>query len=316
MNLFVLILSAQLLYYLLIAQTGIVGAFNSDIHNLYTLPLGGITGGLLAAFTAHKHIKIQLYIMFFSQFILSFFYPHYSLIEIFILGFVVGYTAPLLFFIFETQERIGLAIGLCLSYVIGTIFYTYPFDQRGIIAFVLSSVSIIALWFLDIKSQKDIFTKVDFKIILILILWIFADSTLFETLSRSNDMDIWSKYTLYIIIFHIIGVIAAYKYPINVVTKNNIILPLFILSYILFAIKIPILLAIIYPFTISYYNFSLFSYIIKLNNIRYIAFSMIAIGWLATSMANAVALEKQLWVAYTILALSSATFLILNRRKI
>jgi beta-carotene 15,15'-dioxygenase len=315
MNAYTLLLSAQLLYYLLITQTGVVGAFDSHIHDLYTLPIGGVLGSLFAAFIKHNHIKIELYALLFCQLLLSLFYPHYSLLWILLLGFIVGYTTPLLFFIFKDQKKINLAIGLGLSYAIGTALYSYPFEQRDSIAFVLSVISIASLFFLELKPTKKIEEKMNGKIIAILVLWIFADSALFETLSRSIDMDIWSHYTLTIITFHIIGILVAYKYPMDVVKKHRIIFPLFLLSYLLFTIKIPILLAIIYPFTISYYNFSLFRYIINLNNIKTIGITMVLVGWVATSLANAIALEKQIWIVYLIFALFCATFFILNRRK-
>lgn len=316
MNFSIVLLSSQLLYYLLIAQTGIVGAFNSHIHDLYTLPIGGIIGGLLAGFIKHKDIKIELYTMLLAQFILAFFYPHYSLIEIFILGFVVGYTTPLLLFSLGKQKKINLAIGLAISYTIGTLLYTYPFEQRGIIALTLSLVSIISLMFLDINEESD--TKksiINFGTIGFLILWIFLDSALFETLSRSGNIDIWSHYTLTIVSFHIFGIIIAYKLKwLSISSKNSVAISLFLISYGLYWFKIPLLLSIVYPFTISWYNFALFSYIMRLNNMPYIALSMVAIGWLSTVMANSLVFGGYFWIAYAILGISSIVFYTRTRR--
>jgi hypothetical protein len=311
------LLSSQLLYYLLIAQTGIVGAFDSHIHDLYTLPIGGIIGGLLAGFTKHKHIKIELCTMFVAQFILAFFYPHYSLMTMLLLGLVVGYTTPLLLFSLGKQQTINLAIGLTISYAIGTLLYTYPFEQRGIIAFVLSSISIISLRFIDISAENNVKqTNIHIGTILLFSLWIFLDSALFETLSRSYDMDIWSHYALVIIAFHTLGIIVAYRLKeLNMLSKDNITISLFIVSYLLYWLKMPILLAILYPFTISWYNFILFGYIMRLNNMLYIALSMIVIGWLSTIMANGIVLEGYFWIAYAILGLSSTIFYIKNKGK-
>lgn len=318
MNFSIVLLSSQLLYYLLIAQTGIVGAFDSHIHDLYTLPIGGIIGGLLAGFAKHKDIKSELYVLFIAQFILAFFYPHYSLIAIFIFGFVVGYTTPLLLFSLGTQEKINLAIGLTISYAIGTMLYSYPFEQRGMIAFVLSAISMASLSFININKESiKKQSTIHFSIILLFALWIFFDSALFETLSRSGDMDIWSHYALVIIAFHTLGIIVAYKLKwLDISSKNHITISLFIISYLLYWLKMPILLAILYPFTISWYNFILFGYIMQLNNMLYIAISMIVIGWLSTIVANGLVLEGYFWIAYAALGLSSAVFYINNGRKI
>jgi len=45
--LFTLFIASEFCYYLLIAQTGIVEVFHSDISAFFTLPLGGIIGSLL-----------------------------------------------------------------------------------------------------------------------------------------------------------------------------------------------------------------------------------------------------------------------------
>jgi hypothetical protein len=98
-------------------------------------------------------------------------------------------------------------------------------------------------------------------------------------------------------------------------SKDNITISLFIVSYLLYWLKMPILLAILYPFTISWYNFILFGYIMRLNNMLYIALSMIVIGWLSTIMANGIVLEGYFWIAYAILGLSSTIFYIKNKGK-
>lgn len=302
MNFLVIVLSSQLLYYLLIAQTGVVGAFHSHIHDLYTLPIGGILGALLSALRSHHHLKRELYGLFGLQLAISWFYPNYSLAILWVLGFAVGYTTPLLLYAFRLQSKRDLAFGLAISYTIGTALYTYPFDARGSIAIVLPFISILALYFSQYEPTQEADTKpFDWATLALMMLWIFADSALFETLSRSGDMDIWGEYTLLIIAAHLAGVYLAYLYGSELMKQTRIILSLFLVSYALFALKIPLGLAIIYPVAISYYNVLLFHKLIKIGNIRTLSLSMIGVGWIATSTANIVALEHQLWIVAVIL---------------
>lgn len=315
MNLLVIVLSSQLLYYLLIAQTGVVGAFDSHIHDLYTLPIGGIIGSLLSALWRHHGFKQELCFLFGVQMMISWFYPNYSLGMLLALGFVVGYTTPLLLYIFGTQNKLQLALGLAISYAIGTAFYTYPYLQRDDIAVILPLISVAALRFTHLKRVEQVeHLHFPWRLVGVMMLWIFADSALFETLSRSGDMDIWSKYTLLIITSHLIGVYLAFRYGDGLLKQSPIILGLFAVSYLLFWLKEPLLLAIIYPVVISYYNVLLFYKLIQMRNIRTIALSMIGVGWIAASAANAVALEHQLWIAAVILGLFALLYPFYFRR--
>ncbi|MCD8544283.1 MAG: hypothetical protein LRY52_05315 [Sulfurospirillum cavolei] len=45
--LFTLFVASEFCYYLLIAQTGIIEVFHSDVQTFFTLPLGGVLGSLL-----------------------------------------------------------------------------------------------------------------------------------------------------------------------------------------------------------------------------------------------------------------------------
>ncbi|MDD3595368.1 MAG: hypothetical protein AB7U44_07950 [Sulfuricurvum sp.] len=304
MNFLVLVLSSQLLYYLLIAQTGVVGAFDSHIHDLYTLPIGGVLGTLLSAFWNHRHIRGELFGLFALQLLISWFYPYYSLSMLFSLGFVVGYTTPLLLYIFRSQSMGKLALGLGISYAVGTALYTYPFLERGAIAITLPLVSIVSLYFSSLQTP-DTEEKKPFQwgLLGIMMLWIFADSALFETLSRSDGMDIWSRYTGLIIASHLIGVFLAYRYGKEFLSQTRLIWMLFGISYALYWLREPILLSIVYPIVISYYNVLLFQALIGIGKIRYIALSMVGVGWIAASAANGVALEHRLWIAAIVLGM-------------
>lgn len=315
MNLLVIVLSSQLLYYLLIAQTGVVGAFDSHIHDLYTLPIGGVIGALLSALWHHHGFKQELCFLFGIQMMISWFYPNYSLGMLLALGFVVGYTTPLLLYIFGSQGKLQLSLGLAISYAIGTALYTYPYVQRDDIAVILPLISVAALRFTHLtRVEPTRYLSFPWKLIGVMMLWIFADSALFETLSRSGDMDIWSEYTLLIITSHLLGVYLAYRYGDELIGQTPIILGLFALSYLLYWAKEPLLLAIIYPVVISYYNVLLFYKLIRIGDVRIIALSMIGVGWIAASVANAVALEHQLWIAAVILGLFALLYPFYFRR--
>lgn len=315
MNLLVIVLSSQLLYYLLIAQTGVVGAFDSHIHDLYTLPIGGVLGSLLSALWRHQDLKMELTFLFGMQMMISWFYPNYSLGMLLALGFVVGYTTPILLYIFGSQRKAQLAFGLAISYAIGTALYTYPFEERRVIALALPLISIMALHFFDLKRLMQIeYKKFPWRLVAVMMLWIFADSALFETLSRSGSMDIWSEYTVVIIVSHLIGVYGAYHFGDELLKQTPVVLGLFVMSYLLYWLEFPLLLAIVYPIVISYYNVLVFHKLMQLRNIRVTALAMIGVGWIATSAANAIALQHQLWIAVSVLGIFSLVYPFYFRR--
>jgi len=315
MNLLVLVLSSQLLYYLLIAQTGIVGAFDSHIHDLYPLPVGGVVGAILCAYWKHYGIKVELYFLFGAQVMVSWVYPNYSLGMIFVLGFVVGYTTPLLLFAFREQSRLQLALGLAIAYAVGTVLYTYPYENRGGIAVLLPLISIMSLYF---SALGDMQTKngpsFDVKMIVVMMTWIFADSALFETLSRSDSMDIWSQYTYIIIASHLLGVYWAYRLGKNLMSQSVVIIGLFSASYVSYYLREPIVLAFIYPVAISYYNVLMFRELIHMKSVQAIAIAMVGVGWIATSAANLIALEHHLWLAGIVLVVFTVSYPFYFRR--
>lgn len=315
MNLLVIVLSSQLLYYLLIAQTGVVGAFDSHIHDLYTLPIGGVIGTLLSALWRHDAIRTELYFMFGIQMLVSWIYPNYSLGMLLVLGFVVGYTTPLLLHLFSTQSKKSLAAGLAIAYAVGTFFYTYPYEQRGSIAIILPLISLIALrWSQYERADSDEKGVMEYGTLAVMMMWIFADSALFETLSRSEGMDIWSDDPYVIIFTHLIGVYLAYRQKKGLLANSYLIVGMFISCYLLYYLQEPIWLAIIYPITISYYNVLLFEKLIRIRDIRIIALMMLGVGWAASSAANLIALEHQLWIAVTLLGVFSLVYPILQRK--
>lgn len=317
MNMLVLVLSSQLLYYLLIAQTGVVGAFDSHMHDLYPLPIGGVIGSLLAAYWKHHEIKQELYFMFGAQILISWIYPNYSLGLLLVLGVIVGYTTPLMLHAFRGQSRKSLAVGLGISYAIGTALYSYPFEERRMIAVVLPIVSLMALYF-SLLSPKVIEHKASlhWKMIGVMMVWIFADSALFETLNRSGDMDIWSRFTLLIVTSHLLGVYLAYRYSRPLMQSSSVILGLFALSYGLYGWEQPLALAIIYPIAISYYNVLVFRELTQMRDVHSVGIAMVAVGWGAASLADIVALEHQIWIAVVVLALFAVIYPFYFRRVV
>jgi uncharacterized membrane protein len=231
------------------------------------------------------------------------------------LGFVVGYTTPLLLYIFKSQSKLQLSLGMAISYAVGTALYTYPFEERGTIAILFPLISVIALYFAKLKltrtSEKKPF---HWPTLGVMMLWIFADSALFETLSRSGSMDIWSQYTLLIITAHLAGVYAAFRFGGELMSQTRLIWVLFVLSYLLYWIEEPILLAIVYPIAISYYNVLLFQALIRLADIRLIGLSMVGVGWIAASAANGIALHNEIWIAAVILTLFALVYPFYFRR--
>jgi len=316
-NFLVLVLSSQLLYYLLIAQTGVVGAFDSHIYDLYTLPIGGVIGTLLSAYWKHRWIKVELYFLFVIQIIISWFYPDYSLEMLLVLGFVVGYTTPLLLYLFGAQSHFKLALGLAISYVVGTALYTTPFSMRGDIALLLPLISVVALLLTRLSAvESPVKGNLDWRIVVMMMVWIFADSALFETLSRSGSMDIWSHYTLLILSSHVLGVYLAYRYKKSFTSQGWVIWVLFIFSYMLYYLHYSLALAIVYPVVISYYNVLLFRTLVEIRDVRLIALAMVGVGWIATSVANAVALTHQLWVVVAVLTLFGFVYPFYFRRVV
>ena len=230
---------------------------------------------------------------------------------------MIGYTTPLMLYSFREQSRQNLAIGLALSYAVGTALYTYPFEQRGIIAIVLPVISLIALYFskLPSKSPSQIISM-NWKMVAVMMVWIFADSALFETLSRSGMMDIWGHYTALIITSHLFGVYLAFRYGKTLMQSSPTIVGLFALSYGAYYAHQPIMLAIIYPIVISYYNVLLFRELTQMGDTRVIGIAMVGVGWGASSIANLVALSHQLWIAIAVLGAFALSYPFYFRRNV
>ena len=226
----VLFIGFELCYYLLIAQTGIVEVFHSDIRLIAFLPIGGVLGTYLSS-----HIKLKenykVGILLSSQALLTLLYPDFNFLALFLLGLAVGGMAPLIVNSVKKANNIDLLFSLCIAYAAGTFLFNTDPLQRGTLGVVLSVIPLISYFFIDmikienIKKQQDSYLSYTLPI---MTFWVFLDSTLFETLSRDIHMSIWRDgYTTEIMVFHIIGVIAGVFLKLNHFQKSLTTLILF-----------------------------------------------------------------------------------------
>jgi hypothetical protein len=292
----VMLLGFELSYYLLIVQTGITQYFNSDLIALFPLFVGGVAGTIFAGQTWGA-ISNPIHKIIFAltlQLALSFTYPNFNAFTLGILGLSVGMMAPLSIYIFKEKQRFELFFALAIAYGVGTYFFTSFAESRGMMAVMFTSIALSSAVLLkDYKIQEDkILQSRSFVMYLPLMLWIFVDSNLFETISRSQSMDIWSNQTYTIIIFHIIGLASAFFIKVKELHQHFIVGVLFALSYLFAYSNMPIALAMIYPFVISYYNVIVFSALTKEMSLAKLSVMMVFIAWIASGIGLALALSK------------------------
>lgn len=282
-------IASELCYYLLIAQTGIVEYFSSNLFLIAPLPIGGIIGSLLVSYIRIENKnKISLFLII--QLVMSFIYPHFNFITLFILGIAVGSLAPLIINEIKKTTFIELGFALSISYVTGTFLFNYDVSQRGIIAIILTTITLVCSRLLPTKENKE--TINNNHSLLIMILWVFLDSALFESLSRDISISIWRDgFSFEIALFHVIGLVCALYFKIDKNQKELLIVTLFALSYLFYFLREGFVLSLIYPFVISYYNVVILQTIIK-KDFKTITFYMIFIGWIASGAGLFVALEN------------------------
>jgi len=294
----VLLLGFELSYYLLIVQTGITQYFNSDLIALFPLFLGGVAGTILSG-QAWGIVTNPIHKILFAlslQLGLSFLYPDFSAFSLGILGVSVGMMAPLSIYIFKQNQRIELFLALAIAYSVGTYFFTSFAESRDVMAVVFTVIALVsAVLLIDYKVEENEDVKSrSFMMYLPLMLWILLDSNLFETISRHINLDIWSEYTYTIITFHIIDLLAASKINISISTQHKVIALLFVASYAMSYLEFSTLLAVVYPFTISYYNIIVFTSLSKELSLARLSLIMIFVGWIASGLGLALALSHLL----------------------
>ncbi len=307
----ILFIACELCYYLLIAQTGIVEYFESDILLIAPLPIGGIIGSFLSFYIKTTNTnKITFFLL--VQLIMSFFYPEFSQIMLFILGICVGALAPLIINELKKASKIDLGLSLAISYTIGTFLFNYEVSQRGSIAIILTLITLVSSRFLpQNKVEKSNYENYS---LLTMILWIFLDSALFESLSRDLFIPIWrGGFTLEIALFHIIGVYAALAIKIDKNQKELFIIVLFALSYLMYFVREGYILSVVYPFVISYYNVVILQTILQ-KDLKTIGIYMIFIGWIASGGGLFIAIENL--ILFVPIAFLITFFIIINRQNI
>ncbi|WP_373073465.1 hypothetical protein [Sulfurimonas sp.] len=289
-----LLLGFELSFYLLIVQTGITEHFHSDLVALSPLFIGGVSGTIIAGIDWGKlnnpiH-KIIIALSF--QLVLSFFYPFYNPFTLFLLGLSIGMMAPLGIYLFKQHQQRELFFALAIAYMIGTYNFTSIAEDRMTLAIIFSAIVLIsALTLRNFEIEKVAETHYKIATFVPLVLWILLDSNLFETLSRHDYINIWDKYTYTIMFFHLLGLVAAYFVKIKEKWQHLIIFLLFTISYTLSYLEVPLILAIVYPFVISYYNVIIFTSLTKLTSLKELSLVMVFVGWIASGSGLALALS-------------------------
>lgn len=284
----VLFVAAELCYYLLIAQTGIVEYFSSDLFTIIYLPIGGVIGSLLSSYIKTSN-QNKIFGFLLIQLAMSFFYPNLSSLMLFILGISVGAIAPLLINELKKGSSIQLGFALAIAYVLGTFLFNFDVALRGNIAIALTVLAIVSLFF--IKENKSIDISNSNFALASMLLWIFLDSSLFETLSRDENISIWRDgYTYEIAFFHLLGIVLAFKLQLQKNLKELFIIILFALCYFFYFLNEALLLSIVYPIVISYYNVVILQTLIH-KNLKTLSIYMIFIGWFASGTGLFIALE-------------------------
>jgi beta-carotene 15,15'-dioxygenase len=290
----VLFVFAELTFYLLIAQTGIVEVFHSDIFTIIYLPIGGVLGTYLIP-KINFPKKYKTFLLLTIQLIISFIYPDLSSFMLFMLGFAVGGLSPIIIETLKKATLIDLLLALGTSYTTGTLLFTTDPFYRGTLAILLTCVAMLGAYFLQNNTQKkfELHTRFYSYPLYMMTLWVFLDSSLFETLSRDSFTSIWRDgYNFEIIMFHILGVFTALFLRLEYYQKSLFITIFFSFSYLFYFTDQPLLLSIVYPFVISFYNVVILESLVKIKSLKTIGAFMVFIGWGASGGGLMVALNN------------------------
>jgi len=289
-----MLLASELSFYLLVAQTGIVECFHSDLNQLFPLPLGGILGSLVAYknFGRFNTPQRKLGLFLALQLGISFGYPRYGPISLFALGISVGALAPLLLHFFSKRQLWQLTSALAVAYTTGTSLFTVPPEERRFLAVALSGLALAVLPFLERASKvRKPMVAVAFPRFALLVLCVVLDSSLFEVLSRSATSSIWrGEFSSLIVLFHLLGLAVAYATRDRHDFHHCAIALLFCASYGAYFLGELRFLAIIYPFAISYYTFFLMRALLGVRELHKLGIIMVFAGWLASGLGLGVAL--------------------------
>lgn len=279
-----LFLAAELTFYLLVAQTGIVEYFHSNFSAFFTLPIGGIIGSVITYYLRYP-VKNKILLFLSMQFGVALMYPDINLFFLLFLGVSVGAMAPLFIYLFREKNFIQMLIALAISYASGTLLFSYPAGERGLLAVGLTLIALVSiLFFKEVQNEKTAAIPFSWSMIFIMTTWVYLDSTLFETLSRSHIMHIWgsAQFTSNIVIFHLLGVVGGYFITQNKMVSNLLIWMLFGISYSAYWLQMDLLLSMSYPFVISLYNVVILRHLIGFGSLKELGTAMLFIGWAAS----------------------------------
>ena len=285
-----LLVAAQFLYYLLIAQTGIVEYFHSDLSRIFWLPLGGIVGTVLSARLPGSE-RQRLTGLLILQGLITLQYPALSPVLLGFLGIVMGASAPLMVRLLREGGPLVLGGALGLSYLAGTLLFTSPAAWRGPLGIVLTLAALLLLPRARGRRAPAALPPLAFGTIATMALWAFLDSALFETLSRDASLSIWRDGHSYeIALFHLLGVVLALWAPLGWRGSRQLIALLFAAAYLSYLAALPLFLAAVYPVVISYYNVVILRRLSRERELSRIAAAMLAIGWGASGAGLGAAL--------------------------
>lgn len=292
----VVLLGFELSFYLLIIQTGIAEHYHSDLVVLSPLFIGGVTGTLLSGYSWGKidNPVHKIIIALSLQLALSFLYPEYNALSLLFFGISVGVMAPLSIYLFKEHQHYQLLAALAIAYTIGTYAFTSLADHREWMAVLFSLLALISAFLLHdyTVGQDDPKKASPLTSYLPLMLWILLDSNLFETLSRHKGLDIWSEMTYTIIIFHLLGLLGASLIRLSEKKQHILIALLFTASFSLSYLEWKLALAMVYPFTISYYNVIVFLTLSRETSLLSLSRLMVFIAWIASGLGLALAVSK------------------------
>lgn len=307
---------AELGFYLLIAQTGIVEVFHSDLHAIALMPMGGVLGTYFVAKIKMPLKRLGVWLLG-MQLVLAAFYPNYSQIELFVLGVVIGALSPVIIKKLQNATPIDLFVALGGAYVLGTLLFPTDPASRLWVALALASFALVGFAFDNTKNGKFSllhFGGSTYLPVWIMVVWVFLDSSLFETLSRQNDMAIWrGEYMSEIVLGHLFGVAAALGVKMLMQERIWIVTGGFLLSYALYLLHMPLLLSVVYPVVISYYNVTILQEIVRIGSFSKIAFAMVFVGWGASGAGLLVALRHG--SGFVFIALLSATIVFIFQKS-
>lgn len=287
---------SELSFYLLIAQTGVVEVFHSDIFAIAYLPIGGAMATYFNAYVNAKEVHKVVGLLF-LQATMMLFYPNLTPLTLFLLGVAIGGISPIIIRVLKNATLMELGVSLGSAYTFGTILFTSNPANREVLGLALSLMALIGYLFsikykiLSLNFQREFYSYP----LALMAVWVFLDSSLFETLSRDFDMSIWrGGYALEIILFHLLGIVFALSIKLKKHHTSFLVVLLFMLSYFAYFIKAVVLLSAIYPFVISYYNIVILQSLIRVKSFAKIGVCMVFIGWAASGGGLMVALRQDI----------------------